>query len=203
MHIGLIGYAGSGKSTVADILCREYGYVRRPFAYTLKAMAVTLGIPVEIVEGDAEAKAKPLDILGGRTARHAMQTLGTEWGRMCMGENFWVDRWKAGAPKDNPLVVVDDVRFHNEVKAIHDLGGIIVRIERPGIVPGSHASEQIESLEFDHRIVNDGTKDDLRYHLNVIMEIEADHPRGDRIAWLKQGPDFFEKYADEDAEVVA
>lgn len=203
MHIGLIGYAGSGKSTVADVLCREYGYTRRPFAQGLKSMLSALGVPSNVLDGNDEEKQKPQAALGGHTTRHAMQTLGTEWGRMCMGYHFWVNRWKATAPPNNNLIVADDVRFENEVKAIHDAGGIIIRVERPGLVmAGNHVSESIDKLEFDHRIVNGGAIDDLKYHLNVILEMEMDRPRGDRIAWLKQGPDFFEKYEDEDAETV-
>ena len=147
MVIGLCGLAGAGKSTAARHLVEHHGFVRRPFAALLKGMLRTLlhaqGVPAgevdRMVEGDL--KEVPCPHLGGRTPRFAMQTLGTEWGR-ALAPDLWVEMW---APSIVGLerVVVDDVRFENEVAAVRALDGIVVEVRRPGIAlpAGAHASE--------------------------------------------------------------
>jgi hypothetical protein len=100
-----------------------------------------------------------------------MQTLGTEWGR-ALAPDFWVEAWKraierdalhASADGETVLIVVDDVRFPNEVAAIREMGGSIARIERPGAglagSEGDHASEGQDLGEADMPIVNDGEID--------------------------------------------
>lgn len=160
MLVGLIGYKGSGKSVVARHLTLNHCYVRRPFAYHLKAMLGALGVPAGYLDGNDALKSKPLEVLGGHSTRHAMQTLGTEWGRTYLGGDFWVDRWKAGI-SDYRQVVVDDVRFGNEGKAIRDCGGLLIRITRPGVGGSSHVSEALDGLSFDAEVINDGSESDL------------------------------------------
>jgi hypothetical protein len=171
MIIGLTGLAGAGKSTAARWLSIHHGFVRRPMAYRLKSMIGVLGVDTDILDGDAARKEMPHSDLNGLTPRHAMQTLGTEWGRKCMGENFWVDLWMRDA-KRVKNVVCDDVRFQNEVDAIRSLGGLIVKVERPcagcKINPG-HASEQAHLLPFDRVVSNDGYQDKLYTALDEIV----------------------------------
>lgn len=154
--IGLCGVAGSGKSTVADILVRKHGFVRKPFAYQLKSMIAALGFSRSELDGPASGKEIPLDILGGRTLREAMQTLGTEWGRVQFGEDFWVRMWMQGV--DGPCAIVaDDVRFPNEARAVQKLGGFVVRLVRDGAgssVGSDHISEQLDHIPTDFEFHN-------------------------------------------------
>lgn len=150
--IGLCGPAGAGKSTAAEHLMRHWRFQRVRFAGPLKAMMLALGLDPAHVDGDR--KEEPTPLLCGRTPRQAMQWLGTEWGRNLIGEGFWITAFQAAVEctpgfwcngSHHRLIVVDDVRFANEAKAIRDRGGIVVRIERPGAgsVSGkAHASEQ-------------------------------------------------------------
>jgi hypothetical protein len=176
MLIGLQGLAGSGKSTAARYLTMNHRFERAPFAQTLKRMLVTLGVPHEIVDGDNTAKAQPLDVLNGKSLRHAAQTLGTEWGRNCMGEDFWVNTW-ARRIEGVPRVVADDVRFPNEVGKIKALGGFVIRLVRPGagvIGNEKHASENVVNLPYDYTITNDGDVAALHRNLRwVVDQIEA------------------------------
>jgi ferredoxin len=124
------------------------------------------------------------------TPRHALQQLGTEWGRACY-QNVWVEHTlriaktlledatamyskEGGLEKTNTLVprngiVISDVRFQNEFDAIHKAGGYVIRLRRPGAglagAAGLHISEQeqanIPDEAFDHVIENDGTLDEL------------------------------------------
>lgn len=141
--VAFTGLAGSGKSTAAAHLVRRHGYQRVRFAGPLKAMMMALGCtPAEI---DGARKEMPCELLGGKTPRHAMQTLGTEWGRDLIASDLWIRAWQAAVAKvpAGVPIVVDDCRFPNEGEAVRAAGGVIVRIDRPGAGTASvHASEQ-------------------------------------------------------------
>lgn len=139
MIIGLSGPAGCGKSTGALYLVNEYRFVRRRFAGPLKTMVAALGLDHDHIEGDL--KEKPIDLLCGKTPRHAMQTLGTEWGRKLIGQDLWVNAWKASLPNSRSHVVAEDVRFANEAAAIEAVGGFVVHINGRGGIAGQHESE--------------------------------------------------------------
>ena len=144
--IGFCGLAGSGKSWAATHLASSWGYSRVRFAGPLKDMMRALGLNEAEIEGDR--KESPCDLLGGRTPRQAMQTLGTEWGREQIDPELWVRAWERAAAKylDNDLpVVVDDVRYLNEAAAIWRRGGTLVRIDRAGAGSASGASHASES----------------------------------------------------------
>jgi hypothetical protein len=159
--VALTGAAGSGKSTAADYLIRQHGYERVKFAGPLKAMLKAAGLTDNQIEGTD--KEKPTRLLQGKTPRHAMQTLGHEWGRNCIGEGFWVFLFEHAALQivDNGgRVVVDDLRFPNEAAAVRALGGVIVKLEGRGGIAGTHASEA-GCGQADAIVDNDGCVTDL------------------------------------------
>lgn len=160
--IAFSGLAGSGKSTAANHLVTARGFARVRFAGPLKAMMAALGLTHAQIDGDK--KESPCELLGGKTPRHAMQTLGTEWGRDLIASDLWIRAWQAAVdrlPADQP-VVVDDCRFPNEAEAVRAAGGVIVRIIRPGAgsAAAGHASEG-QALPFAATIANDGPVGDL------------------------------------------
>lgn len=142
--MNLIAFSGlktSGKSTAANHLVKLYGAERISFAQPIREMLAVLGLSSADM---SVGKEKPHPVLGGNTPRFAMQTLGTQWGREMIDQRLWLNILAARvcAAKDaGKLVVVDDVRFPNEVELIREIGGIIIHIERPGLVGGQHASE--------------------------------------------------------------
>jgi hypothetical protein len=147
---------GSGKSTVANGLL-EHGFVRLKFASALKNMLAAhlayCGATREevhrMLEGDL--KEQPCDYLCGRTPRHAMQTLGTEWGRDLIGDKIWLDAigrkidMYSGAEAQTPIVI-DDLRFPNEwdyLDTKQNIKTFFYRIIRKGEeYVGGHASEK-------------------------------------------------------------
>lgn len=156
--IGLSGKAGAGKSTVAKYLEKQHNFQRIRFADTIKNMLRVAGLSDAHIEGDL--KEKPCELLCGKTPRQAMQSLGSEWGRHMIGEDFWVRLWAARAAQ-YPLVVVEDVRFDNEAATIRNLGGIIIQIECPwsgSASGGGHASEVGVVPDF---VVHNDQKDDV------------------------------------------
>ena len=155
MIIGLTGYAGSGKSTVAQYLVEKHGFTLIKFAGPLKSMMRALGLGEREIEGDL--KEKPCALLGGRTPREAMQLLGTEWGREHFGQNFWVNIGMERAVDvldQGGRVVIDDVRFPNEAAAIRVYGGKLMRITRPGVGPVNGHSSDNQKLRHDLEIFN-------------------------------------------------
>ena len=160
--VGITGSAQVGKSTVAKYLAEHYGYSVIKFADPLKDMLRALGLGDYEIEG--AGKNRPCDLLGGHTPRFAMQSLGTEWGREIMGENFWIDAWsrKVGHGLGG-YVVSDDLRFCNEEFACRLVGGVIWRIERPGYGGiDQHRSEtELNLVRYDRLFVNKGSVEDL------------------------------------------
>lgn len=165
MLIGLTGLAGSGKSVVADILMREFGFTRVKFADPLKnmlrAMLADAGHIAEDVERMLEGDLKEVEIPEiGVTPRHLMVTLGTEWGRDLVRQDLWTRLWAARADCFD-RVVVDDVRFPNEVDLIRARGGQVWHLERPGLTASDHISEQL-AVTPDLTFVNDRTLEGLQ-----------------------------------------
>jgi hypothetical protein len=163
--IAFCGRAGAGKTTAARRLVAAHGYARAPFAAGLKAMLTILlrlqrADEDEIAELiDGAAKEDRCRYLAGASARRAMQTLGTEWGR-AIDPDFWVKVWRASLP-DGQRIVVDDLRFANEANAVHDMGGLVVRIDRPDArsldaIAAAHASEALAGVMPDRVIVGGG-----------------------------------------------
>lgn len=66
----------------------------------------------------------------GMTSREFLQYLGTDVMRK-IKDTVWVDSTLNTIKKENTEVaIIPDVRFPNEVKAIHQAGGIVVRLTR-------------------------------------------------------------------------
>jgi hypothetical protein len=129
--IGLVGYEGAGKSTVAAMLAKRLGGEVLPLATPIKRALAAIGVPEANLYGTQAEKETPLPLLGGKSARHAMQTLGTEWGRK-LNPDLWVNVWKEET-KPKSIVICDDVRFLSEAKVINQMGGYMVRVCNPNV----------------------------------------------------------------------
>lgn len=159
--IGLIGPAGCGKSTLAHGLSKV-GFVRMPLAEPLKLMLEALLTYQGATHDECHAmlygdrKEYPTEYLGGRTPRHAMQTLGTEW-RDLVSRTLWTDVWITRFYITSPeCVVIEDVRFQHEVDLIRNIDGRIVEVRREGFrASDAHASErEFTKIEADVWILN-------------------------------------------------
>lgn len=118
----IVGALQAGKTTAAMRLVEAHGFSRVRFADTIKAMLRTMGVPETAIEG--QHRDQPLDMLCGKNARFALQTLGTEWGRRTIGEDVWVNVLlsQLGELGDRRYVVIDDARFPNECQRVIDTG---------------------------------------------------------------------------------
>lgn len=168
--VGIIGRKFSGKSTAAGALADNNGFTVVKFADPLKNMLRMLFYTCGYDEEEAEhfiegnLKEEPAGILMGKTARHAMQTLGTEWGRDNIHKDFWTNLFIQRASQKR-LVVCDDCRFENEASIIADNGGVLIRlIGQHDLAPSEdkHPSEvEMDSIPVHHFVHNDGTIMDL------------------------------------------
>ena len=138
--IGLCGFIGSGKGTVANILVNEYGFVEDSFAATLKdAVAAVFGWPRHLLEGDtAESRAWREEVDPwwsekiGRdvTPRWVLQYWGTDLCRTHFHADIWILSLERKILNSTDNVVIADCRFPNEVEMIKRLGGEVWRVKR-------------------------------------------------------------------------
>lgn len=140
------GWAGSGKSTLAKVFVEREGFVKLSFAEPLKLMCGSLLIDLGYDENNASRlvyQDKHLELPEiGVTSRYLQQTLGTEWGRQTIDPNIWLTAWawRAWRAIKNGCrgIVVDDMRFRNELELVRRLGGVTVFVDRPAVVPGEN-----------------------------------------------------------------
>lgn len=141
MIIGITGFIGSGKDTIADYLCTFHGYKRLSFASSLKdAVAAIFNWDRELLEGTTKTSRAWRDSVDTwwaerlkiphLTPRWVLQHWGTEVGRNAFHQDIWVAsvEHRLKSAKDN--IVITDCRFDNEVIAIKKAGGITCRVER-------------------------------------------------------------------------
>jgi hypothetical protein len=143
MIVGVVGFIGSGKGTVGEILV-ELGFHQLSFASAVKDVASSMfGWPRYLLEGDTEEsrsfREKPdtfwSDSLEREfTPRLALQLLGTEVGRNVFHENFWIIKMRHNVISMRKSgienFVVTDVRFPNEIAYIQQEGGILIEVQR-------------------------------------------------------------------------
>lgn len=139
--IGVVGWIGTGKDTIADYLVANYSFKRESFAGSLKdAVAAVFGWDRDMVEGstpEAREWREQVDEwwanrlqMPNLTPRLMLQLWGTE---VCRN-NFHADIWLASL--ENKLrnttrkTVIPDCRFQNEVDAIKRLGGKLIWVQR-------------------------------------------------------------------------
>lgn len=186
MIIGIVGYIGSGKSTVGDILVREHGYHRFAFADALKDAVATIFVwPRGLLEGDTAASRafrERIDPwwshkLGYEvTPRLILQKMGTEACRHGIADNIWIAALEKRMHGYED-VVITDCRFPNEIQFIRSVGGKILWITR-GPSPTEeelskmHVSETAWRQEVCNYVIdNDGTIDDLKRKVDYILTL--------------------------------
>lgn len=137
--VGLVGFAGSGKGTVADVLVDKHRFTKLSFADGVKDCVATLfGWPRHLLEGDTEPsrafREKRDDFWSAKldievTPRWALQTMGTEAGRNVFHEKIWIYSVEKRLT-EHKNVVIPDVRFPNEIDFIKAHNGFVVRVIR-------------------------------------------------------------------------
>lgn len=175
----------------------QSGWEIKKWAGKLKTIATMLtGIPQEKFE-DQEFKktnlgpewdCNPYGKIGTihkqpLTVRDFLQRLGTDGLRFGLHENTWVNALMSDyigmydIDTDRttyPNWIITDTRFRNEAQAIKDAGGIVIRVDRPGVKAiNNHSSETgLDSWKFDHKIMNGSDIVSLMFSINTILKKE-------------------------------
>jgi len=179
--VGVTGSAGCGKSEVARYL-EGVGFRPVRMSYPLKRMLAayyeTQGLSAKEIERRIEGDLKevPDPLLNGKTPRHAMQTLGTEWGRDCIHEDFWVDAWKRRVAQSPQSVICEDIRFDNEADAVKEIGGQVYHViaKNNRRKTSTHVSEGgVSSSKITGCILNTSTIPDLHSEVREVVLSEA------------------------------
>jgi hypothetical protein len=176
--VGLTGFKHSGKSTAATHLENKHGFIRRNFKDALVA-ETKLNYPdlLQVVAHEENLTIDQLFIVKPPVIRALLQNHGTEVRRR-EDPDYWVHRWSPMYSNKGfailERVVADDVRFLNEARAVKDIGGIIIRIERTDLTTGGDHKSETEQLEIvaDHTItVGPGEHDRLYTALDEILAL--------------------------------
>lgn len=160
-HVALIGKARAGKDSVARILQEHAGYTRLAFADKLKEAALRVNPLVQtdpdFHSGGVERLADLVRDGGGwevakesDDVRRFLQNYGQTVREM--DPKFWVrpvvTQILNGTAWNMPAVVTD-VRYMNEVRALRDLGAVVVRVERQGAGLAGDAAKHSSETELD------------------------------------------------------
>jgi hypothetical protein len=219
MIIGVCGLIGAGKDTIADYLVNIHQFRRESFANTLKdAVSAVFGWDRELLEGRTRQSREwreQVDIWWAErlnmptlTPRWVLQYWGTEVVRKGFHNDTWIASLENKLRKSKDDIVISDCRFPNEIKALKQAGGIVVRVHRgpdpewcqfaETVNGGSDANSewswaktQLDNFKihdsetawvgtkFDAVIDNNGTMDHLFKQVNDLVQ-DLQQPMGDQ-----------------------
>ena len=169
----MAGYAGSGKDTAATALIAD-GYQRMAFADGVRELA--LAVDPWILPGVRLSAIVAQRGWDGAKALADVRTLLQNVGkgvRDIVGPDAWVEVMERVwfVALDRPDAVITDVRYPNEAAWIRRWGGMVIRIDRPGVGPvNGHESETlVDAIEEDASVVNDGTPEELQAKVTRIV----------------------------------
>jgi hypothetical protein len=200
--IGICGFIGSGKDTAADYLVNFHEFRRDSFAATLKdAVAAVFSWDRELLEGRTKAAREWREQIDpwwaerlgmpNLTPRWVLQWWGTEVCRRSFHDDIWIASLEARLRSAKDNIVISDCRFPNEIKAIKNAGGKVIRVVRGAdpewydvavetnqgnfnhmatAYPDVHASEWAwVGTNFDAVIDNNSTVDNLYKQIALIV----------------------------------
>jgi dephospho-CoA kinase len=151
--IALSGKMGSGKTAASDFLHTKYGAKQMRFSQILMDVLTRLHLPVE---------------------RSTLQNLGHAL-RTCVGETVVVDAFRADLEaEDAEIIVVDGVRYPNEVELVRSFpGSILLYLDAPQRVRYERCVKRGEkgeaSIAFSEFAASE--KKETERHLGEIMKL--------------------------------
>jgi len=170
--IGVLGRSRVGKDTFAQVVVAETDglYQVHRLASPLKGACISLfGFTHEQVEGPEKEQ---LDVGHGIRPRDAMIWL-TQQTMAFAGQDFFSRRlwgaWDRGLI--GPYIIVPDIRYEHDIEWVRERGGVVVKIERTGAGVTHEVEDNIDTLQGDYLIKNEG-------HLGVFEERVRDWAAG-------------------------
>lgn len=145
--IGIMGNAGHGKDTIADMLVENFGFIKEAYAKPIKdVLKILFLFSDDQLYGHLK---NTIDNRWGVSPRQVMQFFGTKVGREefsklmpHIGEEFWISHFryrlsnllelhKMDPANHTSNVVVADVRLADEAAFIKSRGGFVIKVHRP------------------------------------------------------------------------
>jgi hypothetical protein len=213
--IGVCGLIGSGKDTIADYLVNIHQFRRESFANSLKdAVAAVFGWDREMLEGRSKSSrewreqvdpwwAARLSI-PHLTPRWILQYWGTEVCRRAFHDDIWIAAVEHKLSKSQDDIVISDCRFPNEIAAIKQQNGLVIRVKRgpdpewyrhaeavnagPRFIGWALAKSKMEDYkihpsetswigsDFDHVIDNNNSLDELYSQIDALLNVVTTAP---------------------------
>ena len=150
--LGISGKKRSGKNTVAS-------YVKLLTNQTVEEFAFAQDLKLELA---AMLKVKVTDIEAQKDLyRPLLQALGV-YRRQFNGADYWINKcFRRILVSNAEVCIITDVRFLNELQAIEQAEGTVVRVTR-GYSTDRHQSEtELDDYGFQYVIPNEGSLDQL------------------------------------------
>jgi hypothetical protein len=169
-----------GKTTVANILIAEYGYIKIGVADPIRKMMATFGLSEDEISGSL--KDEPNDKLLGVTPRRMMQTIGRGVPLALGRPEYWAELWYHTAEDVAEVmghrnIVVDDHRYLVEKKWFQrfagNQGARVYRVHREGgaVYDGATHAAETQALDGDAWIMNAGDLDMLKRTVRARMDL--------------------------------
>ena len=189
--IGIAGPMRSGKSSIASFLSAwEEGAKVIPMACAVRDAAAKL---LYGKYDSPRAKWDAVEQLRKKDCRPILQAIG-HGKRTLIGEDVWVDAWETKYKRvrrhTEALVIVDDVRYPNEVERIISLGGRMVQLRCDpmelfdrGASTDSLRHPSEHSLDLDNLTLLEGEMG-LRRIIYHSDKVSASHIARDIKRWL-------------------
>lgn len=170
MIIGLSGFKGSGKSVVAKYLEENHGFKRVNFKDALVAEMKEC-YPDTLKELGSAYHMDVDKLFENKPAamRALMQNHGTDIRRKD-DPDYWVKQYLSKVELLRGNIVTDDVRFFNELSAITELNGVMIRVVRDDITTGGTHQSETEQIKFIEDFTVTGVKGE---HETVYKQIEV------------------------------
>ena len=145
MIVGVCGFIGAGKDTVADYLCNFHQFKRESFANSLKdAVSKVFGWDRELLEGRTKSArewreridpwwAERLN-MPDLTPRWVLQYWGTEVCRTGFHNDIWISSLENKLRNSQDDIVISDCRFPNELSTLKKINAKTIYVRR-GKIP--------------------------------------------------------------------
>lgn len=183
--VAFYGVRGSGKTSAAQYFFKHGGFVKMSFASTIRDMLRALAVPEEYLESGAN-KMTPIPELGGLTFREAAISLGTKWGREMVSDDIWADALIRRIQRStDSRIVVDDLRFLNELNALKSIGATVIMVYRSSAIADASKAglftEPTEAewmlLSADNVVCNDCSVGEYEQRLENMLEWVISRPK--------------------------
>ena len=173
--VALVGTAGAGKDSIADVLTQQFDFERLAFADPLKKACKEVFGLTDAQLHDRNEKEK-VDPFWHRSPREMFQQVGTLMKQV--DEDVWVSsllRHADALVSQKKDVIITDCRYKNEAQALRNkYNAIIVRVIRTdntaGTTHSEHTSEtEQQTLDADFTVHNDSSLEELQRKVSALM----------------------------------